>query len=132
MSEELDLSGAIEQVQQMLSSKEGEAQIQNLLGMLTGGGQTDDDRVQSADTQSGGTFNPADLLSGMSDIETIMKIKNIMSIMGNQKNDANAAFLTSLKPFLKKERQQKLEQAAKLMSVAKAIKVFKDLDIGGV
>ncbi len=131
MSEELDLSGAIEQIQQMLSSEEGEAQIQNLIGMLAGGGgNTEDDSAES--NKNSGGFNPADLLSGMSDIETIMKIKNIMSLLGNQKNDANTAFLNSLKPFLKKERQQKLEQATKLMSVAKAIKLFKDSGIGGV
>ncbi len=127
MSEEFDLSGAIEQVQQMLSSEEGEAQIQNILGMLSGGGEG-----EQTQTQTGGGFNPADLLSGMSDIETIMKIKNVMSMLGNQKNDANAAFLNSLKPFLKSERRHKLEQASKLLSVAKAMRLFKNSGLGGV
>ncbi len=130
MSDELDLNGAIEQVQQMLSSPEGEAQIQNLLGMLTGGDNGGETAEPSQ--QQGGGFNPSDLLSGMSDIETIMKIKSIISLLGNQKNDANASFLNSLKPFLKKERQQKLEQATKLVSIAKAIKLFRNSGIGGV
>ena len=131
MSEGLDLNQAIEQVQQMLSSKEGEAQIQNLLGMLAGGESGENDKGTEQSQNEGG-FNPADLLSGMSDIETIMKIQKIMSVFGNQKDDTNTAFLNSLKPFLKKERQKKVEQAAKLMSVAKVIKVFKDSGIGGV
>ncbi len=130
MSEELDLAQAMNQVQQMLSTEEGEAQIQNLLSMLTGGG--DNESTNQAREQATQDFNPGDLLSGMSDIETIMKIKNIMSLLGNQKNDTNATFLNSLKPFLKKERQQKLEQATKFLSVAKAIKLFKDSGIGGV
>ncbi len=132
MSEEFDLSGAIEQVQQMLSSQEGEAQIQNLLGMLAGGSDSETSEQPQAQSSSNGGFNPADLLSGMSDIETIMKIKNIMSALGNQKNDANTAFLNSLKPFVKRERRQKLEQAAKLMSVAKAMRLFKDSGLGGI
>ena len=131
MSEGLDLNQAIEQVQQMLSSKEGEAQIQNLLGMLAGGESGENDKgTEQSQGEEG--FNPADLLSGMSDIETIIKIQKIMSVVGNQKDDTNTAFLNSLKPFLKKERQKKVEQAAKLMSVAKVIKVFKDSGIGGV
>ena len=131
MSEGLDLNQAIEQVQQMLSSKEGEAQIQNLLGMLAGG-ESGENSENTEQSKEDGGFNPMDLLSGMSDIETIMKIQKVMSVLGNQKDDTNAAFLNSLKPFLKKERRKKVEQAAKLMSVAKVIKVFKDSGIGGV
>ncbi len=126
MSEEFDLSQAVEKVQQMLSSEEGEAQIQNLLGMLTGGAE------DAAEPKQESTSGIGDMLSGMPDLETLMKMKNIMSLLGNQKNDTNTAFLNSLKPFLKKDRRQKLEQATKLMSVAKAIKLFKDSGIGGI
>ncbi len=128
MSEEFDLNQAIEQLQQMLSTQEGEEQIQNMIGALTGG---QDSKNTEADRPDGGGFNPADLLSGMSDIEGMMKIKNIMSLLGNKQNDANAAFLNSLKPFLKKERRQKLEQASRLMSAAKVFKLFKDSGLGG-
>ncbi len=132
MSEEFDLSGAIEQVQQMLATEEGESQIQNLLGMLAGGGNsnTGDEVQNSAD--SAAASSQENLFSSIPDVETIMKIKNLMGLMGNRENDANAAFLNSLKPFLKKDRQKKLEQAAKLMSVAKAVKLFKDAGLGGV
>ncbi len=130
MSEEFDLNGAIEQVQQMLSTEEGENQIQNLIGMLTGGEKADTE--PQASDQSSSSGSQSDLFSGPGDIETIMKIQSILGIMSNNKNDANTAFLNSLKPFLKKERQKKLEQATKLMSVAKVIKLFKDSGIGGV
>ncbi len=127
MSDEIDLSGAVEKLQQMLSSEEGESQIQNILGALTGGGG---ENTENSQNQNPVNFNPSDLFSGMSDIETIMKVKNIMSALGNQKEDANTAFLNSLKPFLKKERRQKLDQATKIMSAAKVFKLFKDS--GGV
>ncbi|MBR5155500.1 MAG: hypothetical protein IKW62_03320 [Clostridia bacterium] len=132
MSEELDFSKAIEQVQQMLSSEEGESQIQNLIGMLTGKDSSASDTDAQSSGQSSPSFDQEGLFSNLSDIETIMKIKNIMGVLGNQKNDTNTAFLNSLKPFLKKDRQEKLEQATKLMSIAKAIKLLKDSGIGGV
>ncbi len=132
MSEEFDLSGAIDKVQQMLSTEEGESQIQSLIGMLTGGDNSDSCTEPQNSDQSASSQGQDDSFSGLPDIETIMKIKNIMGFMGSNKNDANAAFLNSLKPFLKKDRQKKLEQATKLMSMAKAIRLFKDSGIGGV
>lgn len=140
MAEELDLSKAISEVQQMLSSEEGENQIQSLLGMLTGGGQNSDAETETrpdADTAGANplsflTGGKAETSAGLGDIEMIMKIKDVMSAVNSQKSNSNTAFLQALRPFLKEERREKLDKAAKIISVTKAMKMFKDLGLGGV
>ncbi len=137
MDENIDLSKAFEKVQQMLSDENGEGQLQNLLGMLSGSQDSD----TSQDAGNGG-LDLSSLFSGTDesttdtnapfDLEMIMKLQNIMSAMNQQKSDANSAFLKSLKPLLKKERQSKIDQAVKIMGVAKAFKLFKKIDKGGI
>ena len=137
MDENIDLSKAFEKVQQMLSDENGEGQLQNLLGMLSGSQDSD----TSQDTGNGG-LDLSSLFSGTDesttdtnapfDLEMIMKLQNIRSAMNQQKSDANSAFLKSLKPLLKKERQSKIDQAVKIMGVAKAFKLFKNIDKGGI
>ncbi len=128
MSEELDLSKAITEVQQMLSSEDGQNQIGELIKKLTGGEEKDSEE-QNTLNDSDGSF---DMFSKMGDMATILKIKGIMESLNSGKNDHDAAFLNSIKPFLKEERRKKLDSAAKVLTLTKAIKVFKDLGIGGV
>ncbi|MBR5615170.1 MAG: hypothetical protein IKW64_07790 [Clostridia bacterium] len=137
MDENMDLSKAFEKVQQMLSDENGEGQLQNLLGMLSGSQGSEN----SPSPESGG-LDLSSLFSGTDesnadanapfDLEMIMKLQNIMSAMNQQKSDANSVFLKSLKPLLKKERQIKIDQAVKIMGVAKAFKLFKKIDKGGI
>ena len=62
MAESPDLSSAIEQLQQMLSSDDGQSQIQNILDMFT---NTNDNSAETA--------APPNTGDGL-DIDTIMKI----------------------------------------------------------
>lgn len=135
MAEELDFSKAIEQVKTMLSSEEGEAQIQGILDMLSGGQNEAGEAPleESREAPSKALPNSAtDILSGLGDMENLMKIKSIMGAVGNKKNDSNVAFLQALKPFLSENRQSKLEGAAKILNVTRAIKALKDAGLGGV
>lgn len=128
MSEELDLSKAITEVQQMLSSEDGQNQIGELIKKLTGGEETKTE-AQEALNVDDGSF---DMFSKIGDMATILKIKGIVDSLNNGKNDKDAEFLNSIKPFLKEDRRKKLDSAAKILTVTKAIRVFKDLGIGGV
>lgn len=135
MAEETDFSKAIEQVKAMLSSDEGESQIQGIIEMLSGGqkqgsdGDSGDDEQDASQTAAN---SAADIFSGIGDIENIMKIKNILGAVKSQRNDSNAAFLQALKPFLSKSRQAKVDNAAKILKATQAIKLFKDSGLGGV
>lgn len=132
MSEGPDLSKAIETVQQMLADESGENILGNLLNSLS----DNSDNTKPAEENSGPDLSS--LLSAFGgensempfDIGTIMKLQSVMSEMNHQKNDNGPAFLKALKPLLKKERRDKVDQAVKILGVTKALKIFKNLDNG--
>jgi hypothetical protein len=132
MAEEFDFSKGIEQLQEMLSTKEGEEQIQSILGSLMGSASdtSADESKASANTappdssQQGGL---GDILSGLGNMDTLMKIQKVMNAVSNTKDSTASNFLQALKPYLSNERRQKVDQAAKLITVTKALKAFKEL-----
>ena len=123
----MDFSKAFEKVQQMLSDSDGQSQIQNILNMFSNETTPSEDPDNCSSlpvlSNSASSFDPSDL-------EMLLKIKNIMSAMNNNKSSQQSDFLRSLKPFLKTERQAKLEQAIKFMNAAKVFKAFKEINEG--
>lgn len=137
MDENTNFAKAIEKVQEMLSDESGNGGLQNIIEMLSGS-------EGSEGPQSSNTENSLDISSLFSalgsqnsnngpalDINTIMKLQSIMSAINQQKNNNDSAFLNALKPMLKKERRDKVDQAVKFLSITKALKAFKDIE-GGV
>ena len=59
------------------------------------------------------------------DINTIMKMKSVMEKM-NSSNDPRNNLLHSLKPYLRESKQDKLDQYANLMNIAKIAEIFKN------
>lgn len=59
------------------------------------------------------------------DMNTIMKMKSVLDKM-NSKDDPRANLLHSLKPYLRDEKKEKLDQYANLMNVAKIAELFKN------
>ncbi|MBE7031692.1 MAG: hypothetical protein E7401_01875 [Ruminococcaceae bacterium] len=134
MSEGPDLSKAIETVQQMLADENSENILGNLLSSLS----DSSDNTQPAEENSG--LDLSSLLSAFGggdsndempfDLGTVMKLQSVMSEMNRRKNDNGPTFLKALKPLLKKERRDKVDQAVKILGVTKALKIFKNLDNG--
>ena len=62
------------------------------------------------------------------DIETIMKIKSIMETL-NTSNDQDSNLLYSLKPYLRKSRQAKLDQYINILKISQVSKLFKKGDV---
>ncbi len=130
MPEDIDFSKAIEQLKDMLSSSEGESQIQNILGMIVGGQESSEsieEKMVDEDLDKG-----ANIFSGLGDMQNILKIKNILGAVEGRKNDSSAAFLHALKPFLSENRQAKIENAEKILSMTKVFKILKDSGWGCV
>lgn len=65
-------------------------------------------------------FDPSKL-----DAKTILKIQNIMSKLNNT-NDPRTNLLYSLKPYLRNERKDKLDQYANLLNMAQIANLLKD------
>lgn len=59
------------------------------------------------------------------DINTILKMKSIIESM-NQKNDPRANLLYSLKPYLRENRKNKLDQYVNLLKMTKIADVMKN------
>ena len=96
----------------------------------------------SSDTSTESNFNVADLLNNMNfnssnentdntqnsnfnfDVETIMKMKNIMDRVNSSKNSPEANLLLSLKPYLNNSRKQKLDQYMQILNITKVIEAF--------
>ena len=112
--ENIDLSGAVDMIKNMLSNEEGQAQIQNILGML-GEGQT---REQSPGIATGG-IDPENL-------DMMLKIQKALSLMNSQKNSGQAQLLMALKPFLKPSRQKKVDSAMKLLKFSSVMEIMRE------
>lgn len=61
------------------------------------------------------------------DIETIMKIKDIISKMNSCKDSPRNHLLASLKPYLENEKKEKLD---KYMQIANLLNVMENMDLG--
>ena len=96
----------------------------------------------SSDTSTESNFNVEDLLNNLNfnssnqnndntqnnnfnlDIETIMKMKNIIDTVNSSKNSPEANLLLSLKPYLNNNRKQKLDQYMQILNITKVIEAF--------
>lgn len=63
----------------------------------------------------------------MPDMETMMKIMNIMKAMNTDGNDPNANLLLSLKPYLRDSKKAKVDQYIKMFGMFKAMSMFNDM-----
>lgn len=77
-----------------------------------------------SNSNSDSNSNTSDNTSSI-DLETIMKIKSIIEIL-NTKNDPRSNLLYSLKPYLRKSKQSKLDQYANLLKITQMTDLFKN------
>ena len=70
---------------------------------------------------------PADNSDFSLDIDTILKIKDVMSKVNQNKNCPRNKLLHSLKPYLEDNKKEKLEQYIK---IANLLSIMENLDIG--
>lgn len=115
------LGGAIEKLKDMLSSEEGQSQIQDIIGMFSSG--SDGGESESTDEQQSGGFDAPDM-------ETILKIQQVVSAMNDNGGGQHTQFLRSLRPYLRESRQKKLDGAVKLLGAASAMKMLGILNNG--
>lgn len=127
----MDIGGAVEKLKAMMSSEDGQGQLQNIISAFTGGG----DQAGGGTEGMGGApqGNPSDGGMGMDrdNLEMFMKMQKVMAAMNSNQNSQNAQFLRSLKPFLKPERQKSVESAVKMLSLTKVLGAFKESGQGG-
>jgi hypothetical protein len=94
--------------------------INNLVNMLKNSSSS-----SNADNNANpGNSNSASQNTSSIDIETIMKIKSIMETLNN-KDDPKSNLLYSLKPYLRKSKQDKLDQYINILKISQVANLFK-------
>ena len=93
--------------------------IDNLVNMLKNSGNADNIINQNSEKETNSdSFNLNNI-----DFETIMKMKSIMETFNNSDNQ-NSKLLYSLKPYLRKSRQDKLDQYINILKISQVSKFF--------
>lgn len=82
---------------------------------------TDDSSYNNTSEDSNENTTPDNNNSFNIDFETLMKIQQIMNQMKSEKNDPRTNLLLSLKPYLKDNRKQKIEQYINIFKMTKII-----------
>ena len=93
--------------------------VDNLVNMLKNGLNENSSTHNAENINNSNESN----FSNNIDIETIMKIKSIMETLNNN-NDQNSKLLYSLKPYLRKSRQEKIDQYINLLKLSQITKLF--------
>lgn len=114
-----DMQNLFKQINQMLQNNEIPDELKDIVNNINNSSNNNANSNNNSETSE---FNFSDI-----DINTIIKMKKVMDSINSNKNDPRTNLLLSLKPYLKKSRQDKVEQYIKLFSIGKAFEAFNSL-----
>lgn len=117
-----DFDRALGQLRDMLSTEEGQRQLEGIIGSVQGGmggmGGEQPHEVSGTPAQRPNT--------GAFGMDVFMKIKNIMDTM-QMDNDPRVNVLSSLRPYINANRGHHLDSAIKIMSLGKLPIILKNM-----
>lgn len=99
-------------------SEDDMAKLNSLADELLGGGQKEKKEIP---VQNGGF----DLFSGINP-EMMTKIMSLIGKLNSMPKDPRCDFIASLKPLLSKEKQQKADEAIKMLQLLSVIPLLND------
>lgn len=111
--ENADFSKAFDVLEKMLSTEDGQNKISEIISAFSGGNTAGEGGIKEKD-ENNANFDGINLLNRLS---------------SSQSN--GAAFLQALKPFLKKERREKIDTVIKMTRAAALLKQMGFLNQGG-
>ena len=126
---ENDMSNVMNQINQMLKNNEIPSDVKNMIDNLKNSSKPNSSK-NSKDSNANNTSISSSQNNENSpeiDMNTILKMKQIMDSMNSNKNDPRTNLLLSLKPYLKQSRKQKVDQYIKLFGLGKAFETFNSL-----
>ena len=121
-----DIQGAISQISPDM--------LQNFSKILSNS-QTNDNK-QNVQSQNKNTYKNNGQNSSSNfdfsniDMNTILKMKSIMEKMNNS-DDARSNLLQSLKPYMRNEKKEKIDQYANLLKMANVAEIMRNDKKGG-
>ena len=103
----------------MLGNTQSSDNLKNIISNFTSNNANNIETNSSNNSDSSNGFDFSNI-----DMETIMKIKNVMSKMNSKKSDPRSNLLLSLKPYLKPSRKDKLDQYIQFMNLTSIMEGF--------
>ena len=123
---ETDMSNIMNQINNMIKNDEIPDNIKNMINNFSNSSSNSNNlKGNNTSYSSSNSQNNEEKSSAPDiDINTILKMKQIMDSMNSNKDDPRTNLLMSLKPYLKGSRKEKVDQYVKLFGLGKAFEVF--------
>lgn len=118
-----------ERLASLLADPDAMAQIMSLAQNLSGGADANTEAA-AADKNASPPPEPSDVSSLFSNLAAsvdpalLSRLIPVLSQLGRSESSETGAFLHALRPFLREERREKVEQAAQLAKMIHLAKVF--------
>ena len=113
---DVNANNLIEQLSEMLKNDNIPDDIKNIFNSLNNSSNNSNKNENNSNDSS------LDI-----DMDTLLKMKQLLSSMNSNKDDPRTNLLISLKPYLKESRQKKVDQYIKLFGIGKAFEIFNTL-----
>lgn len=107
-----DIENMMNQINKMIQNNEIPNDLKNIINGF------------KASSNNNSSDKSSDSASSEIDINTILKMKQVMDSINSNKDDPRTNLLLSLKPYLKESRQKKVDQYIKLFGIGKAFETF--------
>ena len=117
-----DMNNIMEQFNKMLQSNEFPDDLKNALNSFKNSSNDTDSNKNPNENHTNANSSIPDI-----DINTLLKMKQVMESMNSNKNDPRSNLLMSLKPYLKESRKKKVDQYVQLFGLGKAFEVLNSL-----
>ena len=116
-----DMSDMVKNLNNMLDGNQIPENVKDMLSSLM---QSTNKVESNSESSSKDTINSSDSDFSNIDINTIMKMQEIIKSMNSETNSSRANLLRSLKPYLKPSRQEKVDQYIQLFNMEKVFKML--------
>lgn len=111
-----DMSNLISEFSKMIEKNGVPDNLKDILNNINSDNKSCNNSNNSDDDVSSFDFNNID-------IQTFLKLKSALDKM-NSKNNPNTKLLLALKPYLKENKKEKLDQYIKLMNISSILEVL--------
>lgn len=115
---EADMSNLMNQINSMLQNNEIPDDIKNMINNFKNSSSSPKNEKDDKNSDTSGSSSPE------IDINTILKMKQIIDSMNSNKDDPRANLLMSLKPYLKESRKHKVDQYVQFLKMEKMLEVL--------
>lgn len=103
----------------------------NLKDMLNSVMNNSSNNTSNASTNTDNSNNNSSNDFSNIDINTILKMQEVMKSINSEQSSSRVKLLRSLKPYLKPSRQDKVEQYIQLFNMEKIFEMFNNKNDGG-